>query len=89
MMDWEDSSGSEDSGGEEGGSTPKKGSAGQKGSMHGLHIALAEGWVIQRGRDMCSFAHDSYLQAALSLSASLPDGGLTKMSFKVCDNSGT
>ncbi|KAF7340087.1 Histidine kinase [Mycena venus] len=33
-------------------------------SMRGLQKAIDEGWVIQRARDMCSFAHDRYRQAA-------------------------
>ncbi len=33
-------------------------------SMRGLQLALTEGWLITRARDMCSFAHDRYRQAA-------------------------
>jgi hypothetical protein len=85
MMDWEDSGG-EDSGSEDAfGLRPRQHSinAGAKGPMHGLHIALSEGWLIPRGRDMCSFAHDRYRAAAAALAADLPDGGIMRMSFRV------
>jgi hypothetical protein len=53
-------------------------------SMRGLQVATAEGWIIQRARDMCSFAHDRYRQAALAEAEKLPKETLAKMSFRVC-----
>jgi hypothetical protein len=52
-------------------------------SMRGLQIAIAEGWLVQRARDMCSFAHDRYRQAAEAEALSLPDDLIAKMSFRV------
>ncbi|KAJ7226000.1 dual-domain HisK/Mak2 protein kinase [Mycena pura] len=52
-------------------------------SMRGLQIAVEEGWIIQRARDMCSFAHDRYRQAAQAEVASLPDGVVAKMSLRI------
>jgi len=52
-------------------------------SMRGLQIAISEGWLVQRARDMCSFAHDRYRQAAEAEALSLPDDLITKMSFRI------
>jgi hypothetical protein len=52
-------------------------------SMRGLQVAIAEGWLVQRARDMCSFAHDRYRQAAEAEALSLPDDLIAKMSFRV------
>jgi len=52
-------------------------------SMRGLQIAIAEGWLVQRARDMCSFAHDRYRQAAEAEALSLPSDLIAKMSFRV------
>ncbi|KAI0307475.1 histidine kinase [Multifurca ochricompacta] len=52
-------------------------------SMRGLQIAIAEGWLVQRARDMCSFAHDRYRQAAEAEALSLPDDLIVKMSFRI------
>jgi hypothetical protein len=94
MMDWEDSSGS--SGSEDEGDDmwnlrkavsnlrDSKGSGAARGSMRGLQMALAEGWLIQRARDMCSFAHDRYRQTAQAEAEALPEGSIAKMSFRVC-----
>jgi hypothetical protein len=54
-----------------------------RSSMRGLHLALSEGWLIQRARDMCSFAHDRYRQAAQAEAESLPPEAIAKMSFRV------
>jgi hypothetical protein len=51
--------------------------------MRGLQVAISEGWLVQRARDMCSFAHDRYRQAAEVEALSLPDDLLAKMSFRV------
>jgi hypothetical protein len=92
MMDWEDSSGS--SGNEDeskniwnlheaASNLQETGSAGTRGSMRGLQMALAEGWLIQRARDMCSFAHDRYRQAAQAVAEALPEESIAKMFFRV------
>ncbi len=52
-------------------------------SMRGLQVAISEGWLVQRARDMCSFAHDRYRQAAEAEALSLPDDLIAKMSFRV------
>ncbi|KAH9964567.1 hypothetical protein BC827DRAFT_1265837 [Russula dissimulans] len=52
-------------------------------SMRGLQIAIAEGWLVQRARDMCSFAHDRYRQAAEAEARSFSDDLTAKMSFRI------
>ncbi len=52
-------------------------------SMRGLQVAISEGWLVQRARDMCSFAHDRYRQAAEAEALSLPNDLVAKMSFRV------
>ncbi|KAJ7655307.1 dual-domain HisK/Mak2 protein kinase [Mycena polygramma] len=52
-------------------------------SMRGLQRAIDEGWIIQRARDMCSFAHDRYRQAAQAEIASLSEDVVGKMSFRI------
>ncbi|KAI0271645.1 histidine kinase [Gloeopeniophorella convolvens] len=54
-----------------------------RGSMRGLQIAIAEGWLVQRARDMCSFAHDRYRQAAEAEAMGLPEELIAKMSFRI------
>ncbi|CAA7259981.1 unnamed protein product [Cyclocybe aegerita] len=92
MMDWEDSSGS--SGSEDElddmwhvhkavSNLRETGSANTHRSMRGLQVALTEGWLITRARDMCSFAHDRYRQAAQAEAETLPREVLAKMSFKI------
>ncbi|KAL1747326.1 histidine kinase [Schizophyllum fasciatum] len=54
-----------------------------RGSMRGLQTALTEGWLIQRARDMCSFAHDRYRLAAQAELDSLRPEALAKMSFRI------
>lgn len=54
-----------------------------RASMRGLQQALAEGWLIQRARDMCSFTHDKYRQAATHMASLLPDIAVMKMCLKV------
>ena len=91
MMDWEDSSGSSSDEDTDGmWNIPKTIRAGgetalstSRGSMRGLQIAFQEGWLVQRARDMCSFAHDRYRQAAQAEAANLPEGAIPKMSFRV------
>lgn len=93
MMDWEDSSGSSGSEDEVDdmwnlhkavSNLKDTGSGNARASMRGLQFALTDGWLIQRARDMCSFAHDRYRQAAQAEADSLPPSSISKMSFRVC-----
>ncbi len=59
-----------------------------RSSMRGLQIAIAEGWLVQRARDMCGFAHDRYRQAAEAEAANLSEASIAKMSFKVRSGGG-
>lgn len=54
-----------------------------RSSMRGLQIAITDGWLIQRARDMCSFAHDRYRQAVQAEADGLPAQIISKMSFRV------
>jgi len=93
MMDWEDSSGngsgSEDVLGDmwnlhKAVSTFRETGPGKTHrSMRGLQLALTEGWLITRARDMCSFSHDRYRQAAQAEAERLPSEAIAKMSFRV------
>lgn len=51
--------------------------------MKGLQAAIAEGWLVQRARDMCSFSHDRYRQAAVVEAEKLSEETIAKMSFRV------
>ena len=90
-MDWDDSEESNSSGTEEDGrdlwnvskavsilkdSTTRR-------SVRGLQTAIAEGWLVQRARDMCSFPHDKYRQAAQLQAENQPEESIAKMSFRV------
>jgi hypothetical protein len=44
---------------------------------------LAQGWLVQRARDMCSFMHDRYRQAAIHMASQLPDITVMKMCLRV------
>lgn len=92
MMDWEDSSGSSGSEEEQEESWNISQAVSNmretrlsttRGSMRGLQIAIAEGWLIHRARDMCAFAHDRYRQAAIVESRRYPEDKLAKMAFRV------
>ena len=92
MMDWEDSSGSSGSEEEQEESWIISQAVSNmretrlsttRGSMRGLQIAIAEGWLIHRARDMCAFAHDRYRQAAIVESRRYPEDKLAKMAFRV------
>lgn len=61
----------------------EKSSTTTRRSMRGLQIAITEGWLVQRARDMCSFAHDRYRQAAEAEALNLPSDLIAKMSFRV------
>jgi hypothetical protein len=54
-------------------------------AMRGLQLAVTEGWLITRARDMCSFAHDRYRQAAQAEAANLAPDTTAKMSLRVCN----
>ena len=91
MMDWEDSScncGSEEEP-DDMWNLPKAVSnlrdtgSNNTGSMRGLQLAIAEGWLITRARDMCSFSHDRYRQAAQTEAENLPKDVAARMSFRV------
>ena len=92
MMDWEDYNGQ--SGNEDDidnmwsvhravSTLRETGQAGGHRSMRGLQLALAEGWLVTRARDMCSFAHDRYRQATQQEVESLSSEVIAKMSFRV------
>lgn len=91
MMDWEDSSGSSSEEEVEDmwnlhkavSNFRDQGSTNTRGSMRGLQLALSEGWLIQRARDMCSFSHDRYRQAAQAEADALPESSIAKMSFRI------
>ncbi|KAK7468476.1 Chk1 protein kinase [Stygiomarasmius scandens] len=90
MMDWEDSSGSSGSDEEDTMWNLRKAASSRdpaitnaSDSMRGLQTALIEGWLIQRARDMCSFAHDRYRQAVQFEANNLPDETIAKMSFRI------
>ncbi|EKM60729.1 uncharacterized protein PHACADRAFT_155836 [Phanerochaete carnosa HHB-10118-sp] len=93
MMDWEDSNGSSSEDDTDGLSNVTRAvsqmgasetsSSTTRGSMRGLQLAIQEGWLVQRARDMCSFAHDRYRQAAQAEAATLPEGSVAKMSFRI------
>ncbi|PVF96145.1 hypothetical protein CPB86DRAFT_523058 [Serendipita vermifera] len=57
-----------------------------RASMRGLQQALAQGWLTQRARDMCSFTHDKYRQAATHMAGLLPDIVTMKMSLKIASH---
>ncbi|CAL1696704.1 unnamed protein product [Somion occarium] len=90
MMDWDDSSGSSSE--DDSNESMYKASKDvndirvlntTRGSMRGLQRAIQEGWLIQRGRDMCTFAHDRYRHAAQAEADTLPEGNIAKMSLRI------
>ena len=86
MIDWEDGAKGEDDTDDKWNIKANyrdKESGSTRGSMRGLQLALSEGWLIQRAREMCSFAHDRYRQAAQAEAASLPADVIAKMSSRV------
>ncbi|KAK7694195.1 hypothetical protein QCA50_001375 [Cerrena zonata] len=93
MMDWEDSSGSSSDDDNTDYRTMAKdlkdakdnanSMSSARGSMRGLQKAIQEGWLIQRGRDLCTFAHDRYRQAAQEEALNLPEGSIPKMSMRI------
>ncbi|RDX43976.1 histidine kinase [Lentinus brumalis] len=92
LMDWDDS-GSSDSGTEDeqrdmwnvskAFNDLKETASSTRRSIRGLQTAIAEGWLIQRARDMCSFAHDRYRQAAQAEAESQPEETIAKMAFRI------
>ncbi|KAI1786301.1 histidine kinase [Ganoderma leucocontextum] len=97
LMDWDESSDSSGSGTEEDISKDvwnvskamitfrekDKESSSTRRSIRGLQTAIAEGWLIQRARDMCSFSHDRYRQAAQAEAESQTEEAIAKMSFRI------
>ncbi|RPD81571.1 histidine kinase [Lentinus tigrinus ALCF2SS1-7] len=93
LMDWDDSGGSSDSGTEEeqrdmwnvtkAVNDLKDTASSTRRSIRGLQNAIAEGWLAQRARDMCSFSHDRYRQAAQAEAESQPEEAIAKMSFRI------
>ncbi|KAI6045151.1 STKc type histidine kinase [Pisolithus marmoratus] len=89
LIDWEDSSGSSSEDEEnvwdlsKAISILKNRGSSLGDSMRGLQGAIDEGWLVQRGRDMCSFAHDHYRLAVQQEVAALPGNILSKMSFRI------
>ncbi|KAI0666240.1 histidine kinase [Trametes maxima] len=94
LMDWDDS-GSSGSGTEEEHEDmwnvskavhnlrERENSSTTRRSIRGLQNAIAEGWLIQRARDMCSFSHDRYRQAAQAEAESQAQEAIAKMSFRI------
>ena len=94
MMDWEDSSvgsASEDEIDDMHNlhkavsNLRENGTGSTRGSMRGLQRAVTEGWLVTRAREMCSFSHDRYRQAAQAEAEALPQDVKTKMSFRVSE----
>ena len=95
LVDWDDSEESNSSGTDEDGkefwnvskavSVLKESTT--RRSVRGLQTAISEGWLVQRARDMCSFAHDRYRQAALAEAENQPEESTSKMSFRASDTS--
>lgn len=89
MMDWEDSSCNSEEEPDDMWNLPKAFSnlrdtgSNNTGSIRGLQLAIAEGWLITRARDMCSFSHDRYRQAAQTEAENLPKDVAARMSFRV------
>lgn len=54
-----------------------------RGSMNGLQTSLAEGWLVNKGRERAAFTHTRYHQAALNLGRHLPAGDVQAMSLRV------
>ena len=52
-------------------------------SIKGQQVATSEGWLVNRARDMCSFTHDRYRQAAQAELDTFPEETVAKMSLKV------
>ena len=52
-------------------------------SIRGQQTAITEGWLVNRARDMCSFTHDRYRQAAQAELDTFPEEAVAKMSLKV------
>jgi hypothetical protein len=90
MIDWEHSSDNSSAESDDishlrkaASSLRESGSANTRASLRGLQIALSDGWLIQRARDMCSFAHDRYRQAVQAETEAMPEGVISKMSLRV------
>ncbi|KAG6891107.1 hypothetical protein C0995_014197 [Termitomyces sp. Mi166 len=84
MMDWEDSSDDES---DDIWNLHKaknlSNTSNTRASMRGLQLALQEGWLVQRAREMCSWTHDRYRQAAQAEADALPPMTISKMSLRI------
>ncbi|EIW86383.1 dual-domain HisK Mak2 protein kinase [Coniophora puteana RWD-64-598 SS2] len=90
LMEWEDTSGSSSEEDSEDQwdftktvSMLKNRVPAARSAMRGLQAAVSEGWIIQRGRDLCSFAHDRYRHTAQLEAQRLPEPVVAKMSFRI------
>ncbi|KAI5123720.1 hypothetical protein M0805_000314 [Coniferiporia weirii] len=52
-------------------------------SMKGMQSAISEGWLVQRARDMCSFAHDRHHQTATAMAEAFPKETVANMSLRI------
>ncbi|EJU00931.1 hypothetical protein DACRYDRAFT_116810, partial [Dacryopinax primogenitus] len=75
MMDWEEANGADDSDSDELKSSQR--------SMQGLQMALAEGWLVHRGRETCAFSHDRFRQAAVAFTEQMPVDVVMSMNLKI------
>ncbi|KAG6896745.1 hypothetical protein C0992_006407 [Termitomyces sp. T32_za158] len=84
MMDWEDSSDDEtDDSWNLHKAKNLSNTSNSRASMRGLQIALQEGWLVQRAREMCSWTHDRYRQAAQAEADGLSPMTISKMSLRI------
>lgn len=85
MMHWDDtgSSSSDEDMDYASSKSDAESNAHSKWSTVALQKCIEDGWLVQRARDKCSFAHDRYRQAAQAEVASLPEIVRAKMSYKI------
>lgn len=92
VIDWEDSSSGSDGESEADEAWRSQpvpsmkeltGRSATRSSIKGLQAAIAEGWLMQRARDMCSFAHDRHRQTAIAMAEKLPEGTIANMSLRI------
>ncbi|KAL5518690.1 CHK1 [Sanghuangporus vaninii] len=93
VIDWEDSSSGSSDGENETDEAWRSqpvpsmkeltGRSATRSSIKGLQSAIAEGWLVQRARDMCSFAHDRHRQTAIAMAEKLPKDTIANMSLRI------
>ncbi|KAH7929368.1 dual-domain HisK/Mak2 protein kinase [Leucogyrophana mollusca] len=91
LIDWEDSSGSSSDDENDNlwnlskavSMLKNRSLSASRHSMRGLEAAIAEGWLVQRARDMCSFTHNRYRQAVQLEAQGLSGSMISKMSFRI------